>query len=87
MDCFNLFIMMPEQMCLMKIHNLSCFEKNPSNIFQTTTKVPYGCKGGLDGKISNGQVAIHTKCYDELRKMDDSVKTSETGEMRALTTV
>ena len=52
----------------------SFYEKNPSNNFQITTKVLYECKRGLDGRISDCELAIHAKCYDELRKMDDSVK-------------
>ena len=49
-------------------------KKNPSHVFQNTTKVLYGCRRGLDGRISDGKLATHAKYYDELRKMDDSVR-------------
>ena len=43
-------------------------------MFQITAKVLYGCKRGLDGRISDCKLIIHDKCFDELRKMDDSVR-------------
>ena len=58
----------------MMIHNFITFDKNTSNIFQITTKVLYGCKWGLDGRISDCKLTNHAKCYVELRKMDDGVE-------------
>ena len=52
---------------------LSQFEKSTSYIFQVTTKVLYGCKRGLDGRITDCKLAMHDKCHDELRKVDDGV--------------
>ena len=50
------------------------FEKNPSNIFQITTKVVYGCKRGLYSRIFHCRIVIHATCFDELEEMDESVR-------------
>ena len=52
----------------------SHFEKNPSNTIQITIKVVYHYKRGLNGRITNCRLALHSKCFDELRKMDDCVR-------------
>ena len=72
MDHFNLLIIMLKQirLCLFIIWS----QERCCNTFQITTKVPFWCKRSFDGRISNSKLAIHAKCYEELRKMDNSVR-------------
>ena len=40
------------------------------------------CKRGLDGRKSDYKLAIHAKCFDQLRKMNDNVRRDKTGEIK-----
>ena len=61
--------------------------KNTSDIFQTTTKVLYGCKSFFDGRICQCQLALHAKYFNELRKWMIVSEQLETEEMKELTMV
>ena len=52
----------------------SCVEKNASNIFRITTKVIYGYKRGLVGRIYDCKLVIYAEYFDAIRKMDDKDK-------------
>ena len=46
----------------------SFFEKNIFNISQFTTKVVYGFKRGLDGRIFDSRLAIHANVMISLER-------------------
>ena len=67
--------------------NSSCLEKNPSSIFQITTKVLYGCIRGFNGRISNYKLSIHAKCFNKCKNWMIVLEKLEIEEIKAFAMV